>query len=449
MEGTNNTYDYYSNGISNSNAGSVFGINVADTNAEYNFIAVNNTSSHVGGYYGGGALYIGTSVGTVNGVFIDNYASALNGGAIVVNNANAVVVGSINGIFIGNTAKEQGGAIYTRRTINSVDANFISNSANNGGAISIVNTAGSYIGSIEGSFIANSAVASGGAIYNDSLNASYSVGSICAEFYNNTAGTNGGAIYNTAMMDSVEGIFMSNSAGTNGGAVYNSGTINFVANTMNTVFTGNTVNGASNAIYNSGTATFTASKGYSIIVNDAISGSSGTMSVSGEGTTVFNNAVASQAITVDSGATLALGSVSIDNDSYSADLSASSLTVSGTLSLALSDAGTIELCDVLFNTGSALVLDMSDIFGDFSLDITLADGSDLSSFTVYLDDNTTQIINLEEGVTALSSEYYSDLSVSLSGTTYTISGTAVPEPSTYAMIFGVVALGFAYYRRRK
>ena len=31
----------------------------------------------------------------------------------------------------------------------------------------------------------------------------------------------------------------------------------------------------------------------------------------------------------------------------------------------------------------------------------------------------------------------------------TLSGTAVPEPSTYAAIFGVLALGFAVYRRRK
>lgn len=31
----------------------------------------------------------------------------------------------------------------------------------------------------------------------------------------------------------------------------------------------------------------------------------------------------------------------------------------------------------------------------------------------------------------------------------TLSGAAVPEPSTYAAIFGVLALGFAVYRRRK
>ncbi len=41
-------------------------------------------------------------------------------------------------------------------------------------------------------------------------------------------------------------------------------------------------------------------------------------------------------------------------------------------------------------------------------------------------------------------------SYSLLGGTFTYTGgTAVPEPSTYAMIFGVVALGFAAYRRRK
>lgn len=31
----------------------------------------------------------------------------------------------------------------------------------------------------------------------------------------------------------------------------------------------------------------------------------------------------------------------------------------------------------------------------------------------------------------------------------TLTGTAVPEPSTYAVIFGVLALGFVIYRRRK
>ena len=32
---------------------------------------------------------------------------------------------------------------------------------------------------------------------------------------------------------------------------------------------------------------------------------------------------------------------------------------------------------------------------------------------------------------------------------YWLNAIAVPEPSTYAMIFGAIALGFAAYRRRK
>ena len=34
-------------------------------------------------------------------------------------------------------------------------------------------------------------------------------------------------------------------------------------------------------------------------------------------------------------------------------------------------------------------------------------------------------------------------------TSFSVSGTAVPEPSTYAALFGVGALGFAAYRRRR
>ncbi len=48
-----------------------------------------------------------------------------------------------------------------------------------------------------------------------------------------------------------------------------------------------------------------------------------------------------------SSASLALGSTTVNGTSYSANLSTSTLTVSGTLSLLLSDACTIELCDVL------------------------------------------------------------------------------------------------------
>ena len=40
-------------------------------------------------------------------------------------------------------------------------------------------------------------------------------------------------------------------------------------------------------------------------------------------------------------------------------------------------------------------------------------------------------------------------SVNINGTDYWVLNTVSPEPSTYAMIFGAIALGFVAYRRRK
>ena len=40
-------------------------------------------------------------------------------------------------------------------------------------------------------------------------------------------------------------------------------------------------------------------------------------------------------------------------------------------------------------------------------------------------------------------------SVNINGTDYWVLNTVIPEPSTYAMIFGAIALGFVAYRRRK
>ena len=50
---------------------------------------------------------------------------------------------------------------------------------------------------------------------------------------------------------------------------------------------------------------------------------------------------------------------------------------------------------------------------------------------------------------ALTSDYDPSFSVPASALTLSQTVTAVPEPSTYAVVFGALALGFVAYRRRK
>ena len=78
--------------------------------------------------------------------------------------------------------------------------------------------------------------------------------------------------------------------------------------------------------------------------------------------------------------------------------------------------------------------DMSSIVGGETFDII--DGTITGTFT------TINLATLAEGLSWDLSQLYRNGVVS-------IAGTIIPEPSTYAAIFGALALAFAIYRRRK
>ena len=227
---------------------------------------------------------LGTISGNItisgNGVTIDGNGN--NG--LTISSGSPIIDGTIN--FI-NFEREQGGAIFNKGTITSINGNFSGNKATStsgggvGGAISNYST--STITSINGTFTNNNAVASGGAIHNDgsikSINGTFSdnitnetggaignaygeINSISGTFTGNKAKESGGAISNTygGKITSINGSFKSNTAQQGGGAIYNfyNGTINSLQGT----FTNNkATNGDGGAIFNSKDAEITSING--------------------------------------------------------------------------------------------------------------------------------------------------------------------------------------------
>ena len=114
-------------------------LNYAVTNISLIFMGTNNFTHNSAGNAGGAVVTGDNGVLTFNGTnnFINN--SARDGGAIcALTNTNMLLsfIGANN--FTHNSAGYEGGAIYTKYNaeFNSIRTNnFISNSANNGGAI--------------------------------------------------------------------------------------------------------------------------------------------------------------------------------------------------------------------------------------------------------------------------------------------------------------------------
>lgn len=99
-------------------------------------------------------------------------------------------------------------------------------------------------------------------------------------------------------------------------------------------------------------------------------------------------------------------------------------------------------------SGSSLTLvkevsgiSMNDLKAGVTIDEIVFNDSDFFTFAFSIDQTLVpEMAATGEGV---GFEFFT-------GTTaITLSGTAVPEPSTCAAIFGVLALGFVIYRRRK
>ena len=251
-----------------------------------------NTSSFTGNSSAtGGAIY-GTGVSTTNITgtnFTSNSANSGRGGAIYSDGAISVS----GGTFTSNTANISGGAIYNNLSLNlSNNVNFTGNGAVNGGAI--YNSGDSTIGAVGGggTFMNNTASASGGAIYNNTGTTTITG----AAFNTNSATTSGGAIYNTsggtftinnsifsgnssakggALYDTAGGTtnvtssnFTANTATVSGGAIYANGATNITGGT----FTGNIAATSGGGIYNDGTTTLS---GVNFTNNSVTNGSGG------------------------------------------------------------------------------------------------------------------------------------------------------------------------------
>lgn len=240
-----------------------------------------NTSS-----YQGGALYVyggSLKVKNTKTVFNNNTADS-NGGAIYIKSATANICSAefsenesgfggavyaaanttldisktvINDTsseysvkFTNNSAKSNGGAVYMAKgSINVYNAEFVSNSANNGGAIYAYNL--SVASDKDVVFSGNRASLSGGAVYvfgSSVFNIKKLGGDIV--FKDNTA-SNGGAIYSVASANISSGLFKNNTATFNGGAVYGKNNISLGDGKSydNLVFTANSSGNNGGSIY--------------------------------------------------------------------------------------------------------------------------------------------------------------------------------------------------------
>lgn len=161
----------YGGALSNSGGSSYYGNDARIQNLVGDFI-YNYSLATTGDSYGG-AIYNTGDINYITGNFINNYTQSTQnakGGALYSGSTSPII--SITGNFINNKALGTnsgcGGAIYNSGTINSIEGNFINNTAtHHGGAIYNYN---GTIGNITGDFYNNSVIANsyGGAVYTNS-----------------------------------------------------------------------------------------------------------------------------------------------------------------------------------------------------------------------------------------------------------------------------------------
>jgi hypothetical protein len=214
----------------------------------------NGTRGSDGVTRNGGALYVRSSMVTLNGCNLSDNAANW-GGAIVVDDGTAIV--NLNGgILQNNTSSGIGGAIEvdTGKLIvdrfNSVGTQFIGNySENRGGAIAFETNNQEKINSIKGAVFKGNHAPDGGALYAISSNTRVTI-SECTFGGSETGEPNystnrGGAIYNSGATLTVEGGTFYGNHAPNGGAIMKENnaslTITRDSNGVGTVFEGNYV----------------------------------------------------------------------------------------------------------------------------------------------------------------------------------------------------------------
>lgn len=203
----------------------------------------------------GGAVYVNANavLNATGSVFSNNKATNGYGGAIANWGGTANIRSSI---FDGNSATQSGGAIlnYSGGTLTVTDSTFTGNSAANakdgGGAIAAWNSGsnqatttliGCAFGEPDDSTKGNSA-ANGGALHFKSSNCLNTIED--CQFYYNSALSSGGAIYNAVAISVDKSVFVSNTADGMGGAICSEGLLKVTGST----FTENVADGNGGAI---------------------------------------------------------------------------------------------------------------------------------------------------------------------------------------------------------
>ncbi len=457
-------------------------INNKDTSGD-----VDITGDFIGNYAvysGGGTNGVLTNSGTINSIagdFVSNYSrcnantNAANGGFIFNTGASAVI-NSITGDFIGNyaqvngtTGDARGGAIwnYNGATITAIEGSFISNFAQTTGSNAssyaiggaVLNTANSTIG-----FLAlNTDTEFTGNFTVDGTNATNSVYTSNAIANTGTANFNAYNGYTITVNDGINNTQADGSVSTSV-----KGTINI----NGAVYAATDITETTNLYANSGSAS-------KVIFNNSVTGQdinvyAGTLelgSYAGELSFSTTTTIALSYTTLASVANLVNSTISV-NDGATLQIAASGVSFDSSSSLTLSDGATLILdasSSMIFDSASSLAISVSE--GDFSITFNVGAASSItlgddvySDIYAFLNDESNlaelfgadssddvSIDSADSTMSSLEEDYILTLSGTLSSGVYNvnISTAAVPEPSTYAMIFGVIALGFAYYRRRK
>lgn len=147
---------------------------------------------------------------------------------------------------------------------------------------------------------------------------------------------------------------------------------------------------------------------------------------------------------IDLNGTLDVASVVADDGT----IIANSIVVGDGRTLSVTGSSVIDTELLSVYDGSTVSLDSNTILNIGSLEVIL---SDLEEGTTYnlsdiFDDDTSIVLSAVENNITMSDMQGHSFGAIVSGNGQI---TAVPEPATYAAIFGVFALAFAAYRRRK
>lgn len=248
----------------------------------------------------------------------------------------------------------------------------------------------------------------------------------------------------------------------NANLVVNGGSINEIYGSYGTADAQGVVGGNMNVLLKDAAVNnvYLAGKGNALLEGKATLTLTGNTSVSGI-ISAGGKEVSGDAPEIKGDSVLALGSAS---DAYT-----------GTLAATIADFDRVEISNSETNVAFENAFTVSVFQVAAQAKATLADGTDFSKLVLTFDSDFAQgdtgSVNLESifgssvsiVLSALQGETGATLTVkdgngqewslaseSISGNTISYEiGSAIPEPATYAAVFGAIALGFTVYRRRK